>query len=58
MNPAGSLGPALVSGDLASLWIYVTARSWARRLRSVCRALPDATSRAREAQAFTFGYPG
>jgi aquaporin Z len=25
MNPARSLGPALISGDLGSLWIYVTA---------------------------------
>lgn len=25
MNPACSLGPALVGGDLASLWAYLTA---------------------------------
>jgi aquaporin Z len=25
VNPARSLGPALVSGDLASIWIYLTA---------------------------------
>ena len=25
LNPARSLGPALVSGDLSSLWIYLTA---------------------------------
>ena len=25
MNPARSLGPALVSGDLSGIWIYVFA---------------------------------
>ena len=25
LNPARSLGPALVSGELGSLWIYLTA---------------------------------
>jgi glycerol uptake facilitator-like aquaporin len=25
MNPARALGPALVSGDLSSLWIYLVA---------------------------------
>ncbi len=28
MNSARSLGPALVAGDLSSLWLYLTAPSW------------------------------
>ena len=30
MNPARSLGPALVSGDLHALWIYLIAPPWER----------------------------
>jgi aquaporin NIP len=25
MNPARSLGPAIAAGDLASVWVYLTA---------------------------------
>ena len=25
MNPARSIGPAIISGDLAHLWIYIAA---------------------------------
>jgi glycerol uptake facilitator-like aquaporin len=31
MNPARSIGPALVSGDLCALWIYIAAPLWEQR---------------------------
>ena len=39
LNPARSLGPALVSGELDALWVYLTAPfvgARARSLRATC----------------------
>ena len=46
MNPARSLGPALVSGDLHALWLYILAPILGARAR--CAHVPaDQRRRAR-----------
>ena len=42
MNPARSLGPALVSGHLQALWIYMTAPIFGSLLAvRACRSVRD-----------------
>ncbi len=51
MNPARSLGPALVSGDLHDLWIYLTAPILGAALGAVAYQLvrgSDATATEHE----------
>ena len=41
MNPARSLGPALVSGEVGSLWLYLIAPPVGAVLAVGCSALVD-----------------
>ena len=58
MNPARSLGPALVSGELSAFWIYLTAPVIGMALAVwVCRVIrePDFRPRPEDAADSTIG---
>jgi aquaporin Z len=56
MNPARSLGPAIVSGHVANLWIYLAAPLLAAGLGVIgCRCIRESGCCSRDEQAILPG---